>query len=38
MGIQEGTCNEHRVIYGTVELLYYTSETNITLYAGYTGI
>ena len=31
MGIKEGTCDEHRVLYESVESLYCTPETNITL-------
>lgn len=38
MGIKEYTCDEHWMMYGIVELLYRTAETNITLYVGYTGI
>ena len=39
MGIKECTCcDEHQVLYGSVELLYCTPETNITLYVNYTGI
>ena len=34
MGTKEYTCDEPRVIYGIVEFLYYTSETNITLYVN----
>ena len=30
--------DEHRVMYRIVESLYYTPETNITLYVNYTGI
>ena len=30
--------NEHWVMYGTVESLYCTGETNITLYVNYNGI
>ena len=30
--------DEHWVIYGIVESLYYNPETNITLYINYTGI
>lgn len=39
MGIKD--CNfrdERRVMYGSGESLYCTPETNITLYANYTGI
>lgn len=32
MGIKEGTGDEHRVMYGSVESLYCTRETNVTLY------
>ena len=39
MGIKERTCpNEHEVMNGIAESLYYTPETNITLYVNYTGI
>ena len=39
MGIKEGTCcDEHWVMYGIVESLYYTPEINITQYVNYTGI
>lgn len=31
MGIKEGTCDEHRVMCGSVEQLYCTPEINITL-------
>ena len=37
-GIKECTCDKHWVMYGSVESLYYTPETNITLYVNYTGI
>ena len=38
MGIKECTCDEeHWVMYGSVELLHCTPETNIALYV-YTGI
>ena len=32
MGIKEGTCDEHLVLYVNVESLNSTPETNITLY------
>lgn len=32
MRLKEFTSDEHRVMYGSVESLYCTSETNITLY------
>ena len=32
MGIKECTCDEHQVIYGIVESLYYIPETNVTFY------
>ena len=32
MGIKEGTCDEHRMLYGSDESPYRTPETNITLY------
>jgi len=35
MGIKECTCDEHQVMYGSVESLYYTPETNITLYVNW---
>jgi len=39
IGIKEGTCRDkHWEMYGNVELLYCTPETNITLYVNYTGI
>lgn len=38
LGIEEYTCDEHRVMYGIVESVYYTLETNITIYVSYTGI
>ena len=39
MEIKECTCcDEHWVMYGSVESLYYTPESNITLYVNYTGI
>ena len=38
-GHQECTClDEHWVMYGTVGSLYYTPESNITLYVNYAGI
>ena len=37
MGIKEGTCDKHQVMYGSVESLDCTPETNITLYFNYTG-
>ena len=36
--IKECACDEHWVMYGIVESLYSTLETNITLYVNYTGI
>ena len=33
-GIKKGTCNEHQVLYGSVESLCCTPETNITLYVN----
>ena len=36
--IGEGDHDEHWVMYGSVESLYCTPETNITLYVNYTGI
>lgn len=39
MGIKEGTCHdEHRVMYETVESLYCTPETKITLYVNYLDL
>ena len=38
MGTKECTCDKHRVMYGSVESLYYTPETNITLYVNCPGI
>ena len=38
MGIKEGTCVEHWVLYGSVESLYCTPETNVTLHVNCTGI
>ena len=36
VGIKECTsCDQHRVTYGSVKLLYCTTETNITLYINY---
>lgn len=32
MGINECTCDEHWMIYGSIASLYCASETNITLY------
>ena len=37
MMIKECTCDGHWVIYGIVESLYCTPETNITLYVNYAG-
>ena len=38
MGIKEGTCyEEHQVLYGSIDSLHCTLETNITLYANYLG-
>ena len=34
MGTKEGPSDEHRVMYGSVESLYCTPETNITLYVN----
>ena len=34
MGIKEGACDEHRVMYGSVE----SPETDMTLYVNYTGV
>ena len=35
MGMKEGTCgDEHQVLCGSVESLYCTPETNITLYVN----
>ena len=33
VGIKEGTCDEHWVLYVSDESLNFTPETNITLYA-----
>ena len=38
MGIKEDTCDKHPVMYGRVESLCCTPETNITLYVNYTGV
>ena len=38
MGIKKGTWDEHQVMYASVESLYCTPETNITLYVNYPGI
>ena len=35
MGIKEGTWNEHRMLYGSIKLLYCIPETNITLYVNW---
>ena len=35
MGIKEGICDEHQVMYGRVESLYCTPETNITVYVNW---
>ena len=32
MGIKEGTCDEHQMLYGSSESLYCTPETNTILY------
>ena len=32
IGVKESTCDEHWELYGSVESLYCTPETNITLY------
>lgn len=37
IGIKEYTCDEHGVLYGIDESLYYTPDSNITLY-GYLFI
>ena len=37
MGIKEGTCDEHQILYIGVELLNSKPETNITMYE-LTGI
>ena len=37
MKIKECTCEEHEVMYGSVESLYCTHETNIIFYVSYTG-
>ena len=37
-GFEEYTCDEHWVMYGIVESLYCTAQTNITVYVNYTGI
>lgn len=34
MGIVEGPCDEHQGLHGSVESLYWTPETNITLYVN----
>ena len=36
--IKECTCDEHQVLYISVESLYCTPETNITLCVNYFGI
>ena len=36
MRIKVCTCDDHCVMYGIVESLYNTPETNITLYVNYT--
>ena len=33
--IKEHTCDEHQGVYGSVESLYCTPKTNITLYVNY---
>lgn len=39
MAIKEGTCyDELQVLYNSVEPLYYTIKTNVTLHANYTVI
>ena len=35
MGINEGTCDEHRVMYGSVKSLYCMPETNIIPYVNW---
>ena len=36
MGIKECTsCDEHQILYGSIESLYSTPETNITLYVNW---
>ena len=35
MGIKEYTCDEYQVICGSIESLYHTPETNITLYINW---
>ena len=37
-GFKECTCDVYRVTCGIVESLYYTPETNITMYVNNTGI
>ena len=38
-GVKEGACcDEHQVMHGSVESLYCTPETKITVYVNYTGI
>ena len=32
IGIKEGTCDEHRMLHGSVKLLYCTPEASIVLY------
>ena len=34
IGMKEGTCDEHWVLYGSVESLYWTPETNLTVLTG----
>ena len=39
MGIKEDTCcDEHWVMYGSIESLHCTPKTNVKLYVNYTGI
>ena len=38
IGIKVCTCDEHQVLYGRVESLYCTLETNIMLYVKHAGI
>lgn len=35
MGIKESTCDEHQVMYGIVESLFCTPETNIPLFFNF---
>ena len=34
VGTKEGTCDEHWVLYGSDESLYFTPETSIALYVN----